>query len=152
MCLIGAFQWGRLTEPLSVRANERATAGFIALAGISLLILLPIHAWQAHATVSPFAAAEASIRRARTDVVMVDSAGGWFTFDLTRNDPYLTNRPIELDLEYLTDAQLKDICSRFSVSFFGNAEAARFGIPTSPLHHDPRRASCRNQRAAVPLH
>jgi hypothetical protein len=75
-------------------------------------------------------------------VVLVDAAGGWLMFDLTRNDPYLTNRPIELDMQFLDDAHLHAICSRHSVSFFGTAEAKRFGIPIVALSQDPRRALC----------
>ena len=129
-CLLAAWQWSRLVGPSDGR---RARAGaFVAVAAASILVLLPLRAWQAHSVAAPQAAAERAIRGARTQVVLVDEAGVWFGLDFVRNDPYLRNRPLVLEPTALTDAQARALCARYTVTIFDRADAARYGVPTFP--------------------
>jgi hypothetical protein len=130
VCLLAAWQWSRLVGPSDGR---RARAGaFVAVAAASILVLLPLRAWQAHSVAAPQAAAERAIRGARTQVVLVDEAGVWFGLDFVRNDPYLRNRPLVLEPTALTDAQARALCARYTVTIFDRADAARYGVPTFP--------------------
>jgi hypothetical protein len=150
-CLLAAFAWGRMTEHLNDAGQARARAGFRVVTAISVLVLFPIRALQAHGFVHPYARAEAAIRRSRAQLVMVDDSNAWFTIDLVRNDPFLANRPIELPLRYLSLDQVRALCSRYTVDLFTAADARRFGIwadarakpdERSALRLDALRGSC----------
>jgi len=127
-CLLAAWRWSRMTERSAVGARS-AQAAFMAAAAVSLLVLFPLRAWQTHAFVHPYAAAEAAIRRSPAQIVLVDGVGYWFGRDLVRNDPYLRNRPLVLYLGALTDRGARILCERYTVAVFDRDDAARFGIP-----------------------
>ena len=129
-CLIAAFAWGRLTDRLDSPGNAAAGAAFVAIAAISLVVLLPIRAWQAHRFGRPYAAAEAAIRRSDAQIVLVHDNGIWFGQDLVRNDPYLRNRPLVMSLSALDESQMRFLCARYTISLFNSADARRFGIGT----------------------
>lgn len=153
-CLIAAFAWGRLTDRLDSRGKAAAGAAFVAVASISLTVLLPIRAWQAHRFLRPYAAAEGAIGRARTQIVFVNADGMWFGDDLVRNDPYLRNRPLILNLGALDEDQMRWLCSRYTVSLFNRLDGHRFGIRTlgqTPAQ-DPEtelRVACPSLRGAI---
>jgi hypothetical protein len=65
-----------------------------------------------------------------------------FAEGLVRNDPFLRNRPKVLDLTFLDEAKLVDLCARFGISMFGRPQALAFGIP---LNDDAirRRSACK---------
>ena len=134
-CLLAAWRWGQFGETLTTSAKATARSAFVAVATASLLALLPIHAWQAHQIVRPYAMADAAIRRSKAQLVFVDGAGTWFDWDLVRNDPYLTNRPLTLYLGAaipggLNQTQVKALCTHYSVTIFDRTDAAHFGIRT----------------------
>jgi hypothetical protein len=57
-----------------------------------------------------------------------------FAGELVRNDPFLRNRPKVLDLTLLDEANLADLCARYSVSMFGRRQGLAFGIPPNDVH------------------
>jgi hypothetical protein len=130
LCLMAAFAWGRLTEGFDPRRRAVAHAAFMGVAAASVLLLMPLRAWQAHRFLHPYAAAEAAVRRAPSQIVLVDDSGIAFGQDLVRNDPYLRNRPLILNLGSLDSDQLEELCARYTVSVFDRAGAARLGVPT----------------------
>jgi hypothetical protein len=130
ICLVAAFAWGRLTDGLAREKREMARAGFAVVAAASLLVLLPIRAWQARGFLHPYATAEAAIRRTRTGVVFVDDNGIWFGQDLVRNDPYLRNRPLVMNIGALTPGQVQGLCSRYAIALFDRQDAANFRLQT----------------------
>jgi hypothetical protein len=127
-CLLAACAWGQITHNLDEQARARARAGFLAATVLSAVVLFPARAWQAHRFEHPYARAEAAIQQSRAQLVMIDDENAWFPIDLVRNDPFLTNRPIELPLRYLSLRQLRDLCSLYTIDLFTAADAARFGI------------------------
>jgi hypothetical protein len=128
VCILAGYGWITVTAGAgqSVRAVARAVVGLATV--FALLVMLPIHVIQAERFMAPYRNAHAAIERAPTDLVLVDRSGLMFAADLVRNDPFLRNRPKVLDLGFLEDAQLRDLCSRFTVSVFGRAQAIAFGI------------------------
>jgi hypothetical protein len=126
--LMAARAWMALTDDRSSWRRPAARAGFLGAAFISVLALLPLHAWQAHAFIDPYARANAAIRRSAADVVLLDESDSWFTVDLVRNDPYLRNRPLVFRLGALDDAQVADLCARHTVALFDAHVAGRYGI------------------------
>ncbi len=127
-CLLAAWTWDRLTQGLAGAERGVARLALLVIAALSVCVLFPLRAWQAHAFVHPYARADHAIRHADADLVLVDDIDGWFTIDLVRNDPYLRNRPIVMDLKALSDVQLSALCGRYSVALFDDASAAGFGI------------------------
>lgn len=131
LSLLAAWSWTRLADAQDSGA-QRATARavFAAAAAASLLILLPIRLWQVHAFVHPYAVAERAIQASHADVVLVDSEAMWFGADLVRNDPFLRNRPLVMDLHALRPEQVAALCGKYRMAVFGAAEgrAALIGL------------------------
>jgi hypothetical protein len=130
ICLIAAFSWGRLTEGLAAIEKRAATLAFGVAAAVSLLVLAPVRAWQANRFARPYVAAERAIERAKSQIVFVDANGVEFGQDFVRNDPYFRNRPIVLYLGSLGQSQMRELCSRYSLSLFDRTSATAFGVPT----------------------
>ncbi len=132
ICLIAAFAWGYLTDSIEVSEKRGAGVVMAVCAMVSLLVLFPVRAWQAHTFAHPYAEAYAAIRHSHAQVVLLDPAGAWYTNDLVRNDPYLRNHPLVADVENLTDAQLSELCTKYTVDIFRPADAIAFGIMPRP--------------------
>jgi hypothetical protein len=95
IALIAAAGWVRLTGP------ERGPVGSAGLARVvicltlfTLVVGLPLRAYQVAAKVAPKAAAHRFVRALPADVVMVDTGSIWFGIDLVRNDPFLRDGPL----------------------------------------------------------
>lgn len=150
-CLLAVWEWTCLTDHLDGAQRVGARVAFGAVTAAALLILLPIRAWQAHDFLHPYALANAAIRRANAQVVLVDNSASWFTTDLVRNDPYLTNRPVVLSLGDLEKGQARDLCARYTVSIFDTASSASFGIRTVPaVRPSPAREALRGLTCGTP--
>jgi hypothetical protein len=126
--LLAGYGW----IALSARAtrDEMATSWTTLVIGsaIAWLILLPAHAKQAHDFAMPYIRASGAIEHETTDLVIVDKSGLRFAEDLVRNDPFLRNRPKVLDLTLLDEANLADLCARYSITMFGRRQGLAFGI------------------------
>jgi len=130
VCLIAAWTWSNLTKTLTVSDRTAGDGAMAAFAALSLLVLFPLRAWQTHAFVHPYALADAQIRAARTDGVIVDIAGSRFTMDLVRNDPYLANRPLVFYRPFVDEAGVRTLCAHHTLSVFDRSDAGRLGIAT----------------------
>ncbi|HEV2364266.1 MAG TPA: hypothetical protein VGS12_08745 [Caulobacteraceae bacterium] len=130
VALVAAWQWSRWTEACPERARSAALGAFAVSAAASILILLPARLAQASAWSAPYERASAAIAGAHADVVLLDETGIWFGEHLVRNDPFLRNRPLVLDAEKLTPAQVRALCARYAVAVFDRASAARLGVRT----------------------
>lgn len=128
LSLLAGYGWialsGRATR------NEMAASWMVLTMGsaVSWLVLLPAHAKQAHDFVVPYVRAADAIGHAATDLVVIDPSGLLFAGDLVRNDPFLRNRPKVLDLTLLAEANLADLCPRYSITMFGRRQGLAFGI------------------------
>ncbi len=145
VCLIAAWSWTRLTDRLSPEARAGARRAFVAACAISLVLLTPLHAWQAWSYAAPYAQADAAIRAAPADVVIVDNGDGrWFDMGtLVRNDPYLERGPKVMLLSALDEASLRRLCATHSVATFDGANAVALGIDIVPLTPEPEAARLR---------
>lgn len=116
LALLAASAW----IPLTATADRRAAlgTGVAALTAGSVLVLVPLRAWQASGFIRPYARAEAAIARAGADIVVVDTTNLAFGNDLVRNDPFLRNRPKMLDLAVMRPEQAAAVCSRGRVLVF----------------------------------
>ena len=142
--LLAALGWSRLAGSES----RPAQAVFLACAAVSLLVLLPIRAWQAHAFAHPYAAAHRIIERAPADVVLVEDVDVEFGVDLVRNDPFLRNRPVVLHLPSLSEEQVREVCAANRVAIFDTAAARAAGIGPGDRPEE-RRAAVAPLRAVM---
>jgi hypothetical protein len=126
--LIAVLGLERLASRLDASGVRVAHGAMIGLTAISLAVLLPLRAAQAHGFVTPYARAFAAILKSGAQVVVVDPAGAWFADDFTRNDPYLRRRPLMINAGMLSRDQLAALCRRPGVVLFDAAEAMRFGV------------------------
>jgi hypothetical protein len=126
--LLAGYGWIALSERAT--RNEMAAAWTTLTIGsaVAWLVLLPAHAKQAHEFAMPYVRAADAIGHAAIDLVVIDKSGLLFAEDLARNDPFLRNRPKVLDLTFLDEAKLADLCARYSISMFGRRQGLAFGI------------------------
>lgn len=124
-CLLATYACVSL--PHDIRTSREARALFGAGLIVSLL-LLPVRAWQAASFTAPYRLADAAISEFDADIVLVDAPQHIYAVDLIRNDPLLNNRPKRMTPLLLSDAQLADLCRRYKVTRFTDADAARFGL------------------------
>jgi hypothetical protein len=126
--LLGALGWGALTSEAAPAQRGKAWGVMAATTAVALLLLLPIHAWQMHGYLSPYTRANAAIANSKSDAVVIETISINHGIELVRNDPYLRNRPLTLDIGLLDDALIRELCSRMSVSVFDGQDARRFGV------------------------
>lgn len=118
----------------AVRLRERGSAVsrglLIASAVAAMLVTLPFAAWRSHALLAPYAAAHAMAARAPADFVVVDPLGGVFLQDIVRVED-AARRPLLLDLDALSPAQVRALCRRGSVMVMDARHARALGIIAS---------------------
>jgi len=138
-CLIAAWAWSRLTDGLTA-PQQAAARGLLPLAGaVSLLLLMPLRAWEAWSFVTPYAHANAAIQHAKADVVIVDH-DGQLLFDtgtIVRNDPLLRHGPQVMALAYMNEPLVRQVCATHSVAIFNADSAIAYGMGTVPWRSPP---------------
>lgn len=138
-CLLAAWTWSRLTDRLKPEEQRKAQAAFMIVTAASVLVALPVRAWQVNRFLTPYARASAVIAKTEADVVLLDDRGVWYGQDLVRNDPFLRNRPVVVLLKSVRRWPLADICTRESVAVahrkgaIGRSPSADFEITLTPL-------------------
>lgn len=139
MTLLACLAWYRLG--LSEKAPARAA--FVLCCAVSLA-LVPLRFAQAHAFVEPWAVADQEIEALGSDIVIVDAPDHLFSADLVRNIPQGREGPVRMTKELLTESQIAELCSRYSVAVFGPEEAAAAGLPTLATRDafDPGGSGC----------
>jgi hypothetical protein len=138
ICLLAAWAWTRLTDRGDAPQRAAASGGLIAASAISLLLLAPLHAWQARAFVRPYAAANAAIQSAPADVVVIDHDSD-VLFDkgtVTHNDPFLRRSPKVMSLSDMDYEMTRDLCASERVLVFNGQSAQAYGIQTIPWNGD----------------
>ena len=134
VALLAAWSWARLTDALPADRKAAAGAALALSCAISLAVLAPLRAWQATTYVRPYREASAQVQSAPAQVVLIDNQQslGFDPGALTRNDPYLANRPKVMMLAAMDEPTLRLLCGRYSVAVFDGANAAAHGIDTEP--------------------
>ncbi len=145
-CLLAAWGWVVVTRDRTGEPRALAQLGVATL--FVAAAVMPSRATEVEAVVLPYAAAEHAIEVAKTDLVIVDSNGTAFATALVRNDPFLRNRPLVLDLASLEPAQVARLCAAHSVSLFDQADGDAFHLfmadktPDSPTRIEMRKLGC----------
>lgn len=140
LCLLATYAWFRLQDG---HADRRPMQALFAVTLVLSLAMVPFRSWQAERFSAAFRNADAALSRIDADVVLINAPHHMYAIDLVRNDPFLTNRPLRMTPLVLSDAQLSALCTKYKVAYFGDADAARFGLPrpvgvAEPLKPLPR--------------
>jgi hypothetical protein len=130
VCILAALGWMRLREGRAPAQSSGATALAVLMA-VSVLVLLPLRAWQAQQMVHPYLLAQRAIRAIDAEVVIVNPATLWFGADLVRNDPFLRDGPVKMSALHITSARALELCRRYDVKWFMPEEAIALGVPFS---------------------
>jgi hypothetical protein len=123
MALLGTSGMARLRV-----ARRLVTTSALA----TVLVQLPIRAWQIEHYVRPFVQVHEYVEHIDADVVIVDPTTSWYGIDLVRNDPFLTNTPKVLSAFFLRRADKQALAARYGdrVHMLTAEEIGQFGIPT----------------------
>lgn len=96
--LLAGFGWRSLAA-----WHQRLRPAFISAALATVVIMLPVQAAMAHRFYAPYAAAEAKIARSGTDYAVIGAQDGPYAVDFVHNRADLTNRPIRLIAEMVSN-------------------------------------------------
>ncbi|NEV63014.1 hypothetical protein [Thiorhodococcus minor] len=132
LALIGAWGWLRLrdTMPDRDRISFKNAGAVLALA--TLLVAVPLRAWQTETFVRPFATADRAIQGRSEDIVVIDASDIWFGVDLVRNDPFLRNHPRILVAQRIQRESLEAVCADSRWVLIDYPSVARFGLRQMP--------------------
>ncbi|CAN2536609.1 hypothetical+protein [Methylocapsa aurea] len=128
-CLLAGYGWLAAMEHCEV-AQRRAAGAAVAIAiAVSFFLLVPLRVEQVVASEQPYRAATETIARADADVVLVDRTHLMHGGGLVRNDPYLRNRPLTLDLLFVDDNLFPVLCAAHKVAVLTEERALALGVP-----------------------
>jgi hypothetical protein len=134
--ILGALAWAQLTAGWMPAQRTAGWGVVCATSAAALLVMAPVHAAQMNAYITPHARAHAAIDKIPATFVVVETIGIYYGADLVRNDPYLRNRPIRLDLGSLDRRLIRELCQRGSIAVFDRWDAIRLGVkPVDPTDH-----------------
>jgi hypothetical protein len=149
VALIAAQGWIWLSDHSAPTRNRLAFA-LLASVALSIFVLLPWRAYQVHAFVKPYATASKAVAGSKADFVVIDPTDIWYGMDLARNDPFLRTSPKVVDLTYLQEGQVRELCRRGTVDILGSDEARRLGLRT--VRSVPDDHAARNRRLRGVMH
>ncbi len=129
LSLIATAGW-LAVEGMDADVRRRIGASLAAAGLLSVLIMLPLRAVQVEALVAPYARAEQYIRSMPDDVVVIDTPSIYYGHDLVRNDAFVKNRPVILNMYHLSMARIQRLCAAYphSVRLAGADDLTRFGL------------------------
>lgn len=70
-------------------------------ASVTALVQFPLRCLEAEKFVHPFAAGSLSLASRKGKIVVIDNDASWYAQDYVRNDPFLRNDPLFLNLDFL---------------------------------------------------
>ena len=129
LSLIASAGW-LAVEKMGADDKRRICASLAAAGILSISLMLPLRAVQVEALVAPHARAEQYIRSMPDDVVVIDAPAIYYGHDLVRNDAFVRNRPVILNMYHLNMAQIQRLCAAHphSVRLVGAGDLTRFGL------------------------
>lgn len=105
--LLAGYGWRRL-EP----RHEQLRPVVLRATAASIMVLLPVQGWMAHARYQPFASASRKIDNSGADYAIIEAKDGPLMMDTVSNRADLSNRPIRLAFEEIKNvpALAQHIC------------------------------------------
>jgi hypothetical protein len=129
--LLGVVGAGAMMQSLGVVRFRRLLVVSLAL---TVVVQVPVRAWQIERFVRPFALAQRYVQRLDAAAVIIDPTTSWYGIDLVRNDPFGQRGPKILNAYWLRASDKVALQERFGtrVHLLESRELAQFGIPTFP--------------------
>ena len=109
----------------SAQDEVGARSGTAIMAGATATFALPFLLFTAYQMVQPQADLADLISRQQTDFVLLDTQSPSNAVDQTRNWADLSNRPLLFSSKDLTDAQIRELCARGSLTLIRRADFHR---------------------------
>ncbi len=112
--------------------GKKRTLDYVSLGLLATLFLqIPLRGWQAEKFVRPFAIAQESLQKMDVDLVLYDPRMAWYSSDLRRNNPTLTNRPLIANVAVLDQDHAVLLRQTFPKRHFvTQEELAGYGLST----------------------
>lgn len=131
MALLAATGVEMLRKSLGRTVVRRAVVASVL---VTIMIQIPVRAWQVERYVRPFARAHEYIHQIDADVVIIDPTTSWYGIDLVRNGPYLVKKPVVISAFGLRPELKQALAATYGtrVHLVQPEELARFGLPTYP--------------------
>lgn len=126
--LLAVFGWYQLRSRLDPAVWPRWRRALIGLAVFSVMVGLPLRAYQVDTFLTPFVRSLDFLANRQEEVILVDRYRIWYGTDLVRNDPLLRNSPKILDPYSLSEEDLSRICSEYSVLYVDDELLGPFGM------------------------
>lgn len=130
--IVAVAGWKSLVHAAGPKAAWRFLVAGLAA---SFLIQLPLRCFQAESYIRPFAQASESIHAISAGVVGVDPDLAWYSADLVRNDPYLTERPVVFALIKLKPTEVRTLAQHGPARFLKQDELQQCGLVTTQVPH-----------------
>lgn len=144
--LLAAYGWREMREA-KPQAATLVTLGTIATLSLSLPFLLI----QTRAFIRPYFDVNSMIAAQKSEFVIVDTETTTITLDEVRNEPYLTNRPLQFASHELGMEDIERLCALGTITFIRGEDMRRLGIAEhvpigssrfAALHDSIRGRSC----------
>jgi hypothetical protein len=123
-CLLAVYGWVALR-----RFSRERRAALTLTTAATVAIILPFQMATTRAIVTPYREASSFIEKADAEVVLVDQTGMLLATDVIRNTADFGRRPKSMDIELLSETQLRELCKRYKVRLFDRRHGSRAGIP-----------------------
>ncbi|MBV9009906.1 MAG: hypothetical protein JO354_12195 [Verrucomicrobia bacterium] len=108
-------------------ATSLITGGVLA----SLLLQLPLRAFQAETFVRPYADAAEAFHHVNASLLIFDPTLAWYSADLRRNDPFLANRPVIMTPLRISKDQVETLEAKYPNTLFVKVEGlTELQLPT----------------------
>ena len=122
LCLLAGYGWTRVRDQMAARRV------LIITSVATILLILPFQLATTATMVRPYRVASAMIAKSGADVVLVDTSYYRFGSDVIRNDADPRRLPKAMDLQLLSEDDLKTLCNRYDVRLFDQRHALAAGI------------------------
>jgi hypothetical protein len=126
LALIGTAGWVQM-ERLHGQAFRQPVMMCFAM---TLAAVIPARAILIERTIAPWLRATEVAMAMPADVVIVDSMTISYGYEIPRSGPYAAERPVVMMMEALSADQIRRLCGKYRVAYYGAAEARETGIPT----------------------
>jgi hypothetical protein len=153
-CLLAGYGWCRIVpQP----GPARAWALLKFACAFTVLLALPVQLAMARSFVRPAATLQRAIRTAPADVVLVDTEGGLFSWDLVRNGLDFRAAPKAMDLALVPGDALASLCRTRRVLLVDRRHYRAVGMAQLPAAKweqaalPARRALLQRLHCGVPL-
>jgi len=119
-------------DSLATQIGQKRSWDFFLVGMLTTIIFqIPLRCWQTEQFIRPFAFAAKSFRNLDVDLIIYDPRTAWYSTELRRNNPTLTNRPLIVNLMMLNQQDAEFLRHKFpKIYFVTKDKLASYGLST----------------------